>query len=388
MLQKHEICLVLMAAGSSTRFQKMLPFEKKVKKQWLRLDSKPLWKKVLEDLMALDIFGEVVVGMDENEILYAQNFCDVKIVAGGKTRTQSLKKILEHVQSPYVFVTDVARWDIDRDLCLKLVSLCKDYDCVVPFISCVDTIYYKDKAINREEVKLIQTPQISQTSKLKIALDKEYTDESTAMLDHNFRVGFVQGSHKMQKLTSLEDLRALVNQGKYSPSENIVTGSGIDIHAFVEKKPMVLGGVTIESPFGFKAHSDGDVLLHALIDALLGAICGGDIGEWFPDTSKNYENIDSKILLEKIRAFVVSVGYEILHVDVSILAQTPKISPYKKQIQEKLAELLYMQKNQINIKATTAEGLGFVGRKEGVCVMVQATLKFIDYREIYASINY
>lgn len=380
MCKKPTMCLVLMAAGSASRFNKLLPFEKKIKKQWLRIGKIPLWKKVLDDLRSLNTFDEIVIGIDADCAEYAKNFCsDEKIVVGGDTRAQTLRNILDKVESSCVFVTDVARWDIDKSVCLELLESYEKYDCVVPYLSCVDTVFYENRPINRESLKLIQTPQISKVLELKNALSKkDYTDESSAMLDNGYSVGFVNGSNKMQKLTTLSDLKDLAR--KFSVSPDIVLGSGIDIHQFEDNKPMVLGGINIDSPFGFKAHSDGDVLLHALIDALLGAVGGGDIGEWFPDTQDLYKNIDSKVLLEKVRAFIVGVGYEIVHIDVSVLAQAPKISPYKKALQESLSKLLYLPKHCINIKATTAENMGFVGRKEGVCVFVNATLKFLDWK--------
>ena len=142
---------------------------------------------------------------------------------------------------------------------------------------------------------------------------------------------------------------------------------------------MVLGGVEIESKFGFKAHSDGDVALHSLIDALLGAIGAGDIGEWFPDNDNAYKNADSKELLKKVVDFLGNVGFVINNIDMTIIAQTPKISPYKRALQESIATLLSVPLYAVNIKATTTEQLGFIGRGEGVCVMTSALLKRFDW---------
>lgn len=145
---------------------------------------------------------------------------------------------------------------------------------------------------------------------------------------------------------------------------------------------MYLGGIQIDVEYGFKAHSDGDVLIHSLIDALLGACGAGDIGEFFPDTDEKYKNVDSKILLKDIIKFIYNVGYEIVNVDLTIIAQQPKINPYKLQIKSKIAELLNIEKQFVNIKATTAEKLGFIGRKEGVAVQSIATLKYYDWKKV------
>jgi 2-C-methyl-D-erythritol 4-phosphate cytidylyltransferase/2-C-methyl-D-erythritol 2,4-cyclodiphosphate synthase len=142
---------------------------------------------------------------------------------------------------------------------------------------------------------------------------------------------------------------------------------------------MFLGGVFIDCGYGFKAHSDGDVLLHSLTDALLGAAGAGDIGEFFPDTDMAYEGIDSKILLEQIVQFITNIGFEIVNIDITIVAQKPKITPYKEQIKGTIQKIVQIKPNFINIKATTAEKLGFIGREEGVAVISNATLKYYDW---------
>lgn len=147
----------------------------------------------------------------------------------------------------------------------------------------------------------------------------------------------------------------------------------------LKKTKMYLGGINIDVPYGFKAHSDGDVLIHSVIDALLGASGAGDIGEFFPDTDDEFKNIDSKILLQEIVKFIYNVGYEIVNVDLTIIAQQPKINPYKNEIKKTIASLLNLEKQFVNIKATTAEKLGFIGRKEGVAVQSIATLKYYDW---------
>jgi 2-C-methyl-D-erythritol 4-phosphate cytidylyltransferase/2-C-methyl-D-erythritol 2,4-cyclodiphosphate synthase len=132
--------------------------------------------------------------------------------------------------------------------------------------------------------------------------------------------------------------------------------------------------------FGFKAHSDGDVLIHSVIDALLGAIGAGDIGEFFPDTDEKYKGIDSKILLEHIITFLCNVGYEIVNIDLTIIAQKPKINPFKNEIKSSMAKLMHIDKQFINIKATTAEKMGFIGREEGIAVQSIATVKYYNWK--------
>jgi 2-C-methyl-D-erythritol 4-phosphate cytidylyltransferase/2-C-methyl-D-erythritol 2,4-cyclodiphosphate synthase len=144
---------------------------------------------------------------------------------------------------------------------------------------------------------------------------------------------------------------------------------------------MMLGGVDIDAPFGFKAHSDGDVALHALIDALLGAAGVGDIGELFPDTDAAYEGIDSKLLLERAVTMIHNFGFEIINVDITIMAQTPKLMNYKQKMAGVIAKILGIAPIHVNVKATTTEKLGFVGRKEGVAVDAIANLKYYNWME-------
>lgn len=374
---KQNTTIILLGAGDSTRFSRSnLP-----KKQWLRSGENPLWKIVYEKFLSLG-FENFLITSSPKEISYMQNFTDVKIICGGETRSKSILNALQEVKTPYVLINDIARWNIQGRVIKKLFeSLYQNPNasCIAPCIKAVDTIFHTQGYFpNREELKLIQTPQLSKVESLKKALkqEREFSDESSAIFSLQEEVIYTEGSALMSKLTTPEDL---ANLSLPSPSKQIFIGNGVDIHAFEKDKTMVLGGVEIKSSLGFKAHSDGDVLLHSLIDAMLGAVGGGDIGEWFPDTSIEYKNADSKLLLKEVLQFCKNVGYELIQIDLSILAQFPKISPYKNQIKESLSSLLSIPKYKINIKATTGEELGFIGRGEGVCVMSSVSMQFIDW---------
>jgi len=369
------VTLIILCAGNSTRF------ELKAKKQWLRIEHKPLWLYVTNRLKNIIPFDQIIVVSHENEIDYMKNFTDdVTFVVGGNTRQQSMKNALDNVTSDYVMVTDVARACIPEDIIINLVENKNNADCIVPALSVSDTVVYDKETIDRDQVKLIQTPQLSNSEVLKNALntDVEFTDDSGAIKSIGGSIKYIQGSLKSKKLTFGEDIKGL--SCLKPPSKVCFTGTGFDIHPFEDNKQMFLGGVKIEDiDYGFKAHSDGDVLIHSLIDAILGAIGAGDIGEFFPDTDNKYKNIDSKVLLEEIITFVYNVGYELVNIDLTIIAQQPKVNPYKQQIKECLSKLLKLEKQFINIKATTAEKLGFIGRKEGVAVQSSATLKYYDW---------
>jgi 2-C-methyl-D-erythritol 4-phosphate cytidylyltransferase/2-C-methyl-D-erythritol 2,4-cyclodiphosphate synthase len=371
-----DVTLIVLCAGNSSRF------EHKTKKQWLRIKDEPLWLNVTKRLKTFSSFDRIIVASSEKELNYMKNFTDDFIfVKGGDTRQQSILNCLEFVKTKYVMINDVARACIPRGVIESLLTEKENADCIVPILNVTDTVIYENQTINRDNVKLIQTPQLSNTQILKTALNTkiEFTDESSAIKNINGTIKYVQGSIDSKKLTlgnELDDLPCLKE-----PSNNFFTGTGFDIHAFEENKEMYLGGIKLPYDYGFKAHSDGDVLIHSVIDALLGACGAGDIGEFFPDTDEKYKGIDSKILLEEIVTFVNNVGYEIVNIDLTIIAQKPKINPFKNDIKNSMAKLLGIEKQFINIKATTAEKLGFIGRAEGVAVQSITTLKYYNWKQ-------
>ena len=366
--------LVLLCAGESSRF------DSTSKKQWLRINDLPLWLYVCKKLSSYHDFSKIIVVSHKDEISYMKNFSDdCYFVEGGNSRQESMKNAVENVSTPYVLVSDVARSCIPEDVVLRLLNQKGKADCIVPYLSVSDTVVYKNDTINRDEVKLIQTPQLSVTELLKKALltTTDFTDDSSAIKNIGGSVSYVKGSISSNKLTFIEELKSI--SCLQAPTNDIFTGYGIDIHPFEQNKKMFLGGVELPYDFGFKAHSDGDVLIHSIIDALLGAIGAGDIGEFFPDTDAKYKGADSKELLKHIVNFVKKVGFEIINIDVSILAEIPKINPFKNEIKSSLSKLINIDKFKINIKATTAEKLGFVGRKEAVTVHSVVAVKYYDW---------
>ena len=370
----HDISLVLLAAGSSSRFAAS------VKKQWLRIEEKPLWQFVADRFENFNLFNQILITASAEEIPYMQYHGEYTLIEGGNSRQESLLNALQHVQSEYVLVSDVARPCIDEATLKRLLEQKKNYDVVVPYLPVSDTVIYDKQTIDRTKVKLIQTPQLSKTSTLKKALDTktEYTDESSAIVAAGGKRGFVKGSKSAHKLTFKEDIAHL--PCIHPPANVTLSGSGFDVHEFdVTKSYLWLCGEKIECGYGFKAHSDGDVAIHALIDALLGACGLGDIGELFPDTDETYAGIDSKKLLQEVLGRVRSFGFELVNIDLTIIAQQPKIAPYKEQFRKRLANICNLPPHRVNIKATTTEKLGFIGRKEGVGVMANTNLKYYDW---------
>ena len=370
-----DLSLIMLGAGSSSRFRMS------IKKQWLRTGHTPLWLFATNNIRKNIDFKQIIIVCSKDEIDYMKLFnSEFTYVEGGSTRQESLKNALLHVNTQSVLVSDVARVCIPQDMLQRIVKNQENADIVVPYLKVHDTVVYNNQTINRDEVKLIQTPQYSKTEVLKKALlnIKDFTDDSSAIKADGGKVSYVLGDIKANKLTSINDLWIIKNLPE--PSNNIFVGNGYDVHQFEKNKKMVLGGIEIEEKRGFKAHSDGDVALHALIDALLGAIGAGDIGELFPDTDDTFKNADSKELLKKVVRFIYSVGYEIVNCDITIMAQSPKLSPYKHAMKKVISDILHVEPLYVNIKATTTEKLGFVGREEGVAVNATASLKYSNWK--------
>ncbi|MFA6143271.1 MAG: bifunctional 2-C-methyl-D-erythritol 4-phosphate cytidylyltransferase/2-C-methyl-D-erythritol 2,4-cyclodiphosphate synthase [Sulfurimonas sp.] len=369
-----DLTLILLAAGNSSRFK--VP----VKKQWLRIGHDPLWLFVTNRITQMDKFAHIIVVAHPDEVTFMQGMCDFTIVSGGKTRQQSLCNAMKHVTTLYTIVSDIARACVSLELIERLIVAKGSADCIIPTLHLSDTILYDNETILREKVQRVQTPQLSRTNILKNALDTsiEYTDESSAIVAYGGTRSYVEGDVYADKITHENDLDSL--QCLTPPSSMTFTGNGFDVHAFEEGKLMMLGGIEIDSPFGFMAHSDGDVAIHALIDALLGAACLGDIGMLFPDNDDSYKNIDSKILLSKCVEKLHQFGFVISHADITIIAQTPRIAHYKESMRRVLAKLMDLSPARVNVKATTTEHLGFIGRKEGVGVIATASVHYFDWK--------
>ncbi|MDQ7043877.1 MAG: bifunctional 2-C-methyl-D-erythritol 4-phosphate cytidylyltransferase/2-C-methyl-D-erythritol 2,4-cyclodiphosphate synthase [Sulfurimonas sp.] len=371
-----DISLVLLSAGNSSRFSMG------VKKHWLRINHKPLWQFVAQKFQNTEKFSTIIIVSSAEDIVFMKNYANFTFVQGGNTRQESLKNALNVVESKYVLVSDIARACVSEEFLEHIIAQKGQSDTVVPYLNVTDTIVYDGKTIDREKVKRVQTPQLSRTDVLRDALqtDEEFTDESSAIVANGGNRTFILGDEDAHKITYIQDLNKIPCLD--APSGDILSGNGFDVHAFDTKGEMWLGGVKIDSEYGFLAHSDGDVALHSLIDALLGAAGMGDIGMLFPDNDEKYKGIDSKELLKIVVTKLNNFGFVIINVDITIAAQKPRIAKYKMQMRSVIAEILQLDSARVNVKATTTEKLGFVGREEGVAVTSNANLKYFNWKTI------
>lgn len=366
------ITLIMLGAGNSTRFGLQS------KKQWLRIGNDPLWLYAAKNISSNYTFKDIIIVSKESTYMSKFN-SHFKFVEGGETRQESLKNAMALVDSEFVMVSDTARPNIPKELILKLINNASNADCIVPALKVSDSAIYQNKYIDRDEIKLIQTPQLSRSSLLRTALQTNsiFTDDSSAIKAIGGKVWYIEGDERAKKLTYKDDLKHL---NLMPPSNDIFCGSGFDVHKFTSGDFITLGGVKIPYDKAFLAHSDGDVALHALCDALLGASGLGDIGELYPDNDPKFKGIDSKLLLKDSVRLIKEVGFDIINADITILAQQPKISPYKEEMRKTIADILGIALNKVNVKATTTEQLGFVGRKEGIAVSAATNLKYFNWQ--------
>lgn len=386
-----DITLILLAAGNSTRFN--MP----CKKQNLYINKSPLWLYLANEYEKLYKFSKIIIVCDE-PCFYETKEPKYTYIKGGKERFESIENALSQVCSEYTLISDVARAFVNPNVLNELILNANEYDCVFPAIKVVDTIYNEAKHsyVNRNDLRLVQTPQLSKTLALKSANLKNFTDESSAILANNGKTKAVNGDELSFKITIKNDLNKLKLLNLAKPSKDIFIGYGYDVHEFCNSTvghkldddnyndELILAGVKLGKDYALKAHSDGDVLAHAFTDALFGACGLGDIGAAFSPDDDIYHNANSMQLLKLAYEKCKSYGYELINADITICAEKPKLLKYKQEMLKNLISELGV--TNINIKATTTEKLGFVGRCEGISVSVVVSMKLFDWSE-YEDIN-
>ena len=344
----------------------------------------PLWLFVAKRLASFYPFKKVVVVASPEELEFYRYLSPFQVVRGGRERWESLLRGLEEVESEWVMVTDVARPLIPRFVVEKLIKVAEkgEVDSVVPYLPVVDTAVYRNKTIDRRELKLIQTPQLSKTAilreglrKLKETGEELPTDDRGVVEKMGGEIGYIPGSPQLHKLTYFSDLRFLELP---PPSRDYFTGIGYDVHRFKEGEGVKIGGVHFDTPFSFDAHSDGDLVIHVVIDALLGAATAGDIGELFPDTDPRYRGADSMELLRRAITLIGRLGFEPVNIDITYIGEVPRLKGKKWEMARKIGEVANCP---VNVKATTNEKMGFIGRREGAGALAIATLKYKDWYE-------
>lgn len=307
---------------------------------------------------------------------------DIRLVAGGATRFDSVKNAFEALgnleSNDLVVIHDAARPFFDPSQLDAACALAEKKGAVIFACKATDTVKHVNadktigKTLDRDSIFLAQTPQIFKAGLLAEAyqnIPKEPlpTDEAGLLESLGVDVTVMPSSPGNKKLTLAEDVSLL-------QTDLPRIGHGYDVHCFDPSRPLYLGGIHIPNADGLLGHSDADVLVHALIDALLGAAGLGDIGQWFPDNDPQYEGVRSTVLLQAVMNELERLGYEVGNADVTVMAQAPKLASHIQTMRTTLAPFLKVDSSRMNIKATTTEGLGFVGRKEGIAAQAVVLL--------------
>ncbi len=374
--------VIIPAAGSGSRMASDIP------KQFLMVKGEPVLIRTAKVFLTKKSIHRVIIvappsHRQETEQLLKQWLpADLTpkliITNGGATRQDSvfagLQVVPEEVE--IVLVHDGARPMVDAGIISRCLHGALEFGAVIAGVAVKDTLKKVSSdativhTVEREHLWQAQTPQAARKELLRQAYQKAREDnfsgtDEASLLEHaGIKVRIVAGSEKNIKITRPDDLKLIA--GLLEQAGAMKIGHGFDAHKLVADRKLILGGVTIPYMLGLLGHSDADVLTHALIDAIIGALGEGDIGTHFPDDNNSFKDISSLKLLEKTIALAQSKKMRIENGDITVICQKPKLAPFIAEMRQNLADICKVEKNAINIKATTTESMGFAGRGEGI----------------------
>lgn len=381
---------IIPAAGIGSRMQLDLP------KQYLLLPS--MLTVLQQTVKTLTPYCQqcVIAHHADDEYIHQLSFeGNCQLVLGGESRAHSVFNALTFLvasgyENDWVMVHDAARPFVDdEDIQRLLIMVEQTQQGAILATPMTDTVKQTVPAdatdiqilttLNRSQLWRAQTPQVFAIKKLYQAMScvddlSSISDESSAMEQYGQQVSIIEGSPKNIKITHKDDI--LMNNliAPMTKIPDIRIGSGFDVHAFTEGDFIMLGGVKIPFDKAIKAHSDGDLVLHALCDAMLGALSLGDIGQHFPDTDVKWKNANSRDLLIAVNQLINERYYRVSNIDITIMAQRPKLAPFRSMMEQTISGDLNIDANSVSVKATTTEALGFVGREEGIAAQAQVLL--------------
>ena len=359
---------IILAAGSGNRFNTKMP------KQYFFYKNKELFEHSLEKAINSKLFKKIILIVDNPKRIKKKYPKNVLIIKGGKERSDSsligIKKI-KRFQPSNILIHDAARPDFSIKLLENLIKNLKKNIAVIPIINPKDSIKYKIRNelynLNRDKAFLTQTPQAFRYKNLydlATSQNKIISDEATLFIENNMKIKFIKGENKNNKITYLEDIKKTKSY----------FGIGFDIHKLIKGKSLYLGGIKIPFHSGLQGHSDGDVILHAITDALLGALRQKDIGTYFPSDKKKFKNIRSTKMLKLILTNLFKSNFVINNLDINLICEQPKVSKYRDKIIKSLSELMSLERNQINLKGKTVEKLGLIGKEKAIACEVIASV--------------
>jgi 2-C-methyl-D-erythritol 4-phosphate cytidylyltransferase/2-C-methyl-D-erythritol 2,4-cyclodiphosphate synthase len=370
---------LIVAAGRGERAGGDVP------KQFRLIGGKPMLRWAVESLIrhpAVQSTRIVIAEGQQDSAKQALQGLDIgELITGGAERADSVRAGLEAIEADAVLVHDAARPFCPPPVVDRLLASLEFFEGAAPVLPVGDTLARIDDTlgdpVDRAGLGRVQTPQAFRLGALRSAYDMwngpSPTDETTVLRAAGMKVAAVTGDPALEKITLPSDFDRAEQwlAGRLTPR----TGMGFDVHAFSGNGPIMLGGLEVPHDRGLAGHSDADVVLHAITDALLGAAGLGDIGEHFPPSDPQWKGADSSLFLAHAAALVRDKGGVIDHIDCTIVAEAPKVGPYRQAMRNRIAEIIGLSVEQVSVKATTTEGLGFTGRREGIAAQAIASIR-------------
>ena len=339
--------------------------------------EKTVLEQTLSAFIDSKLIDQIIIATSKTDFDFVKGLVLDKatVVLGGDTRTQSVKNALEKVDGNIVLIHDGARPFVSTALIENCIKTAKEFGSAIPVLPTRNTIVkvqgdLVDTYLGKDELKAVQTPQGFITEKIKkayeLATDKIFNDDGEVYLNCFGSLNTYAGESQNVKLTFKEDFELTKPTYRF--------GTGFDCHKLVENRKLVLGGVVIPHDKGLLGHSDADVLSHAIMDAILSSLSLRDIGYHFSDKDAKWKDADSIELLKIVLDMVKEKGYKVQSISATVMAEKPKLLTFIPEITNNLASVLNLSPEFVGIGATTLEGLGFVGREEGICTHATATL--------------
>ena len=362
---------IILASGQSKRFN-----SKKLK-QFIRYKNKALFEHSVEKAINSKLFKKIILVTNRKKQIKNNYHKNLIIIKGGKERSDSSLLGLKYIKKfkpNNVLIHDAARPNFSIKLLKSLVNSLKKNKATIPVISSKDSIKYKVKNqlfnLNKKNAYLTQTPQAFKYKDLyniSINQKNKIQDEATLFIKNNLKIKFIKGENLNNKITFKDDLKLT----------KTYFGIGFDIHRLIKNKKLYLGGIEIPFHSGLKGHSDGDVILHSIIDAILGALKKKDIGYLYPSNKNKYKNIRSPKMLSPISSDLKNKNFYINNLDINLICEKPKVSIYRNKILNSLSSLLNVDKNIINLKGKTVEKLGLIGKENAIaCEAIVSIIKY------------
>jgi 2-C-methyl-D-erythritol 4-phosphate cytidylyltransferase/2-C-methyl-D-erythritol 2,4-cyclodiphosphate synthase len=374
------VTALIVAAGSGSRMGGDLP------KQYRTIAGKAVLAHAVDALAAHPRIDAVYVVIGEGQQAMAEEALPGRdlgdFIIGGATRADSVRAGLAAIPAGIVLVHDAARPFCPPEVIDRLIDALDNHAGAAPVLAVADTLARASDVvegpIDRTDVVRVQTPQAFDRATLLDAYAawnaaSPPTDEASVVRAAGGRIAAVEGSSSLEKLTSPADW----SRAQAMLAANLVSrsGTGFDVHAFAGEGPVIMGGLSIPHVRGLAGHSDADVVLHSITDALLGAAALGDIGQHFPPSDPRWKDADSQIFLEHAASLVRQRGAIIDFVDCTVICEEPKVGPYREAMRANVARILGLPISAVSIKATTTERMGFTGRNEGIAAQASATIR-------------